>query len=182
MSCLPDAELLARFHAGDECALEVLFERYEPPLYHFLLGVLRDHHQAEDALQETFIKAVENGHGVQPDKFKSWLFTVGFREAMLLKRKQKRDPRMTLEPSFERADDDFLGPEDLAVQGEQAHRLRQLLELLPTHQRDTIRARIYEGKRFREIAATQGCPLNTTLARMHEGLKRLRSLWEQHDG
>ena len=37
-----------------------------------------------------------------------------------------------------------------------------------------------EGKRFREIAASLGCPLNTALARMHEGLKRLRLLWEQN--
>ena len=41
-----------------------------------------------------------------------------------------------------------------------------------------IRKRVYEGKRFREIAADLKCPLNTALARMHEGLKRLRLLWE----
>ena len=41
-----------------------------------------------------------------------------------------------------------------------------------------IRQRVYEGKRFREIAESLDCPLNTALARMHEGLKRLRRLWE----
>jgi len=180
MSNLTDAELLARFRAGDECALEVLFERHEPPLYHFLLGMLRNHHQAEDALQETFIKALENCAGVQPPRFKSWLFTVGYREAMLIKRRQKRDPQHGLDTAGEQADD-LLGPDELVLNGEQAQRLRQLLEQLPTAQREVIRARIYEGKRFREIAATQGCPLNTTLARMHDGLKRLRSLWEQQN-
>jgi len=179
MPGLTDSELLIRFRAGDECALELLFERYEAPLYHFLLGMLRNHHQAEDALQETFIKALEKTGNVQPDKFKSWLFTVAFREAMLLKRKQKRDPHQAIDAADMTAD---LGPsaEDGLLQGEQIHQMRQLLEMLPPAQREVIRARIYEGKRYREIAATQGCPVNTTLARMHEGLKRLRSLWEQH--
>jgi RNA polymerase sigma-70 factor, ECF subfamily len=47
------------------------------------------------------------------------------------------------------------------------------------NQREVIRQRVYEGKRFREIAAALNCPLNTALSRMHEGLKRLRLLWEQ---
>ena len=45
--------------------------------------------------------------------------------------------------------------------------------------KEFIRQRVYEGKRFREIAADLHCPLNTALARMHEGLKRLRLLWER---
>jgi RNA polymerase sigma-70 factor (ECF subfamily) len=57
--------------------------------------------------------------------------------------------------------------------------LRQLLDRLPVAQREVILRRVYEGKRFREIAADLDCPLNTALARMHEGLKRLRLLWEK---
>ena len=51
------------------------------------------------------------------------------------------------------------------------------MERLPAPQREVIRQRVFEGKRFHEIAAALGCPLNTALARMHEGLKRLRNLW-----
>jgi RNA polymerase sigma-70 factor (ECF subfamily) len=36
---------------------------------------------------------------------------------------------------------------------------------------------LYEGKRFRDIATELGCPVNTALARMHQGLRRLRYLW-----
>ena len=71
------------------------------------------------------------------------------------------------------------GPPEELERREEAGRLRELLEQLPSMQREVIRARIYEGKRFREIAERMGCPLNTTLARMHQGLKRLRTLWEQ---
>ena len=49
-----DSDLLTRFRAGDGQALDTLLERYEPDLFPFLLGLLKDHHQAEDALQETW--------------------------------------------------------------------------------------------------------------------------------
>ena len=71
------------------------------------------------------------------------------------------------------------GPLVRAERGDDARRLRELLGHLPAAQREVIRQRVYEGKRFREIADDLGCPLNTALARMHEGLKRLRLLWEQ---
>ena len=71
------------------------------------------------------------------------------------------------------------GPLQQAERQDDLARLLHLLELLPAAQREVIRQRVYEGKRFKEIAATLNCPLNTTLARMHEGLKRLRVLWEK---
>ena len=55
-----DAALLARFRGGDASALDPLFARYEEPVFRFLFGVLRDHHAAEDALQETFVQALRN--------------------------------------------------------------------------------------------------------------------------
>jgi RNA polymerase sigma-70 factor (ECF subfamily) len=57
-----------------------------------------------------------------------------------------------------------------------ADRCRELLSQLPEPQREVIRLHLFEGKRFREIAEHLGCPLNTALARMHQGLKKLRLL------
>ena len=56
---------------------------------------------------------------------------------------------------------------------------RKLIELAL---QEVIRQRVYEGKKFREIAEALDCPLNTALARMHEGLKRLRLLWGDSHG
>src|SRR5437870_12704636 len=89
MTDLSDADLLRRFRAGDGTALDALFDRHETPLYCFLLGGLRDHHQAEDALQETFVRALERLGGVDPEHLRGWLFTVAYRQAMLTKRRQK---------------------------------------------------------------------------------------------
>ncbi len=181
MSDLSDAELLTRFRAGDDSALEALFERHEAPLYHFLLGMLRDSHQAEDALQETFVRALERLDGVDPDHLRGWLFTVAYHQAMLLKRRiAARQRRQGAAPSASGTADSLPGPLACAERQDDAGRLRELLERLPPAQREVIRQRIYEGKKFREIARDLDCPLNTALARMHEGLKRLRLLWGEN--
>jgi RNA polymerase sigma-70 factor, ECF subfamily len=177
MSDVADAELLARFRSGDEGALEALFERYEAPVFQFLVGMLRDHHQAEDALQETFVRALERLDGVDPHHLRGWLFTVAYHQAMLARRRQKKYFPCPLGRNG--AADPAPGPPRQAEQGEDARRMRELLDRLPPAQREVIRQRVYEGKRFREIAAALDCPLNTALARMHEGLKRLRLLWEE---
>jgi RNA polymerase sigma-70 factor (ECF subfamily) len=177
MKDLSDADLLARFRSGEGRALEELLTRYEAPLFQFLLGMLHDHHRAEDALQETFIRALERLDGVDPDHLRGWLFTVAYHQAMLLRRRTKNHAPCSLD---EQGVPDPAPPPALAAeQRDDVRRLRELLDLLPAVQREVIRQRVYEGKRFREIAAALGCPLNTALARMHEGLKRLRLLWEK---
>jgi RNA polymerase sigma-70 factor (ECF subfamily) len=173
-----DARLIARFRSGDESALTDIFQRYEVPLFQFLCGILRDHHQAEDALQETLVRALEHLDGVDDNHLRGWLFTVAYHQAMLYKRRQKKYAKV--EDDDDAVSDAQPGPSHLAEMMDDATRLRDLLEQLPPGQREVIRQRVYEGKRFREIAATLGCPLNTALARMHEGLKRLRLLWEQN--
>ncbi len=172
-----DALLLTRFRAGDSTALETLLARHEGPLFQFLVGMLRDHHLAEDVLQETFVRALERLDGVDGEHLRGWLFTVAYHQALLARRRLRARPAAALsaadEPAEKRA-----GPAELAARRDDARRVGNLLERLPAAQREVIRQRVFEGKRFREIAAALGCPLNTALARMHEGLKRLRLLWE----
>src|SRR5260370_41218269 len=93
MSNVSDATLLARFHGGDSDALELLFARYEAVLFQFLVGMPKDHHRAEDALQETFVRALSRLDGVDPDHLRGWLFTVAYHQAMLVKRREKSGPR-----------------------------------------------------------------------------------------
>jgi RNA polymerase sigma-70 factor (ECF subfamily) len=110
---------------------------------------------------------------------RGWLFTVAYHQAMLARRQQKA--RMTsLYEDNGPLPDPTPAPWLQAAAHDDARRLQELLQQLPANQREVIRQRIYEGKRFREIAATLHCPLNTALARMHVGLKRLRLLWEQN--
>lgn len=173
----PDADLLSRFRTGDDAALGALYERYEGPVFRYLFSVLRDHHRAEDALQETFVQALRKAEGLDPEKFRGWLFTVAHQQAMLLLRKERRAPAP--------AADVLLGlvdaaepPTELAGRVDDLRAVRELLALLPAGQQAVIRMRVFDGLTFREVADKLGCPLNTALGRMHDGLRTLRNLWE----
>lgn len=175
---MDDGALLRRFQSGDAAALDALLERYETSLFHFLLGILRDRHQAEDVLQETWCRALEKLDGVDATHFKGWLYTVAYHEAMLHKRKAKR---RSTGPIVADVADLAPGAEALIQEREDAQKLRTMIDQLPHQQRSVLLQRIYEGKRFREIADEEGCPLNTALARMHDGLKKLKLMWgEEH--
>src|SRR5215472_9435932 len=99
MTDVSDAELLSRFRSGTPSALETIFERYEGPLFQFLVGILRDHHQAEDALQETFVRALERLDSVDPGHLRGWLFTVAYHQALLVRRRRKSRPADRLDSS-----------------------------------------------------------------------------------
>ncbi len=167
---------------GDENALAALLDRYEPTLFPFLVGMLKNYHQAEDALQETWYRALQNLDKVDIDHFRGWLFTVAYHQAMLIKRKQKsqgtaqycRDGATLLAETLVDASP---CPSQQVQDQDDLEKAKILLDRLSPAQRDVISQRIFEGKRFREIAETLNCPVNTALARMHEGLKRLRRLW-----
>jgi RNA polymerase sigma-70 factor (ECF subfamily) len=172
-----DAVLLARFRAGDADALAALYTRHEQAVFHFLLGMLRHPHDAEDALQETFIQALRKSDSVTDDKLRGWLFAVAHQQAVLLKRRAKRRPELASAAVLH----SWLGIDDPVAAGESADTaaaLHGLLDRLPAAQQAVIRLRIFEGLRFREVAERVGCPLGTALARMHEGLKTLRLLWD----
>ena len=172
-----DALLLARFRAGDSDALAVLYGRYEQPIFLFLLGMLRHPHDAEDALQETFIQALRKSDAIVDSTLRGWLFSVAHQQAILLKRKAGRAPELAPAALLQ----GWLGGDDHTAACESAETtatLNALLSELPESQQAVIRLRIFEGLRFREVAERLGCPLNTALARMHEGLKKLRLLWE----
>ena len=122
-----DAELLSRLRSGNSCALETICERYEAPLCQFLVGILRDHHQAEDALQETFVRALERLDGVDPDHLRGWLFTVAYHQAMLAKRRQRARLPSVHEHNGT-VTDPAPGPWLQAAARDDARRLRQLLD------------------------------------------------------
>src|SRR5262245_42749324 len=140
MTELSDPELLSRYHAGEAGALDALFERHESPLYCFLLGILHNPHQAEDALQETFVRALERLDGVDPEHLRGWLFTVAYHQAMLLRRREAgraKHVRFAADPAPEEsAATSQPGPLENAQREEEAARLRELLEKLPANQRE----------------------------------------------
>ncbi len=77
--------------------------------------------------------------------------------------------------------DDGVDPFD-ALQGQELRLVvRDLVERLPSAQRDAVQMRFREGLTFQEIAERQGVPLNTALGRVHDAIKRMRQQLEALD-
>lgn len=172
-----DAALLARLRAGDPAALGPLFDRYEGPLFRYLFGLLRDAAAAEDALQDTFVLALRKAEAVDDDTLRGWLFTVAHQQALVELRRRKSRPAAD-EVQVLALLDDTRNPATVAEAADTAAAVRRILAELPAAQQAVIRLRLFEGLRFREVAERLGCPLNTALARMHDGLRNFRALWE----
>ncbi|MGH7127072.1 MAG: RNA polymerase sigma factor, partial [Planctomycetaceae bacterium] len=102
---------------------------------------------------------------------KGWLFRVAYNEAMLIRRRRKRQEKSIgqLVDATSRED----RPENRLVRNETVERVRLALERLPAEQRQVVRMRIYEDKTFAAIAAEIGAPLGTVLTRMRLALKKL---------
>lgn len=157
----------------DPAVVAALFLEHGEELRRFLVGILRDHNTAADALQATFSKAIERGRMAREDTQKGWLFRVAYNEAIVIKRRQAVQTRATNALGAVGEKESVL-PDASLLDKEEAGRVRAALETLPIDQREVVRMRIYEEKKFAEIAAELRVPLGTVLTRMQAALKKLR--------
>jgi RNA polymerase sigma factor (sigma-70 family) len=166
----------------DPAVVTALYECYAEELRLFLTGVLRNADLADEALQNTFAKAVESGHTAREESVKGWLFQVGFREAILLRRRGQVHDRSLRAMARGQGGDEFGAPDDRLVHSEMVQQVRQALTELPADQRQVVEMRIYEDKTFAAIAEELSAPLGTILTRMRLALKRLSRRLESDQG
>lgn len=159
----------------DPAVVAALYVEHAEELRYFITGVLRDPDLAVDVLQNTFSKAMQQGHCVQRQSLKAWLFRVAYNEAMLFRRKQAVGDRASRKLAEEPVK--LESPPDAPLhRWETVQAVRQALERLPAEQQQVVRMRIYDQKRFCEIAAELELPLGTVLSRMQLAQKKLRHM------
>ncbi len=161
----------------DASTVAALFLEHADELRRFVYGILRDHDAAGDVLQATFTKVVERGHTAREETLKGWLFRVAFNEAIVVKRKQGVR-RRAIDAIAAEPQPDAPPPDQRLVRFEDVERVRAALETLPAEQRQVVRMRMYENKKFAEIASELQWPLGTVLTRMQAALKKLRKALE----
>jgi len=173
-----DAVLAAWAGAGDEAALEALFERYRRPLYAYFNRMLNhDTMSADDLFQELWIKIIRKLPAYRESgKFSAWLFRIAHNLALEHFRRLKSRSKLGVHTSDGELPDcagDVPAPETVLAGKDLELRLELLLNELPAEQREVFHLR-QNGLSFKEIAETQQCPLNTALGRMHNVMKYLQ--------
>ena len=144
-----DKELVAACRAGDRLALERLLTPHEKPLYHLCLGVLRNAADAEDAVQETFLRAMRGLAGFRGDaSFRTWLQRIAVN--VCIEWKRSRRPTAPIEAA-ERMAGAASGFEEATIR----HQLAlDALGCLSAAQRAALILKEVQGLSVEEIAAT----------------------------
>ncbi len=158
----------------DSDEVDRLFHEHGLSLRRFLTALLRDGHQAEEALQRTFQQTILFGQGVSIDSQRAWLFRVGYNEAMAIRRRENLDER-SLRKLAATAPRYGLPADTRLVRDEEIRRVQEALKALPPDQQVVVTMRTYEQKTFQQIAKELQIPLGTVLTRMRLGLKKLHT-------
>ncbi|MEM7791038.1 MAG: sigma-70 family RNA polymerase sigma factor [Verrucomicrobiota bacterium] len=159
---------------GDITAIRELFQRYEDRLFRYLWQMLRHQQDSEDALQETFRKALKAMPRYEErNQFKSWLFRIGHNTALNVIQKRKRMSELDEEAS-DILVADGRNPAEALAKRERTEVLSRAVNNLPESEREVVSLRMQAELSFVEISNLQRVPLGTVLARMHRAKEKLR--------
>jgi RNA polymerase sigma-70 factor (ECF subfamily) len=151
--------------------------------YNLARWLVHNEHDAEDLVQEAYMRAFKSFGGYYGGNARSWLLTI-VRNTCYTWLQKNRVLNRT-EPIDDKLDDlglDFADPEVLLLQSVDAQIVRQSLKDLPVEFREVVVLREMEGFSYKEIADVIDLPLGTVMSRLARGRKRLHTLLSERMG
>jgi RNA polymerase sigma-70 factor (ECF subfamily) len=168
-----DLALVRRFQAGDERAFDLLVEEHRRDVYRLSHRLLRNHADADDLAQETFLRAYRSLARFRGESvFRTWLTRIVLNLVADRRKSRATRQQVSLEDVPEKdlprtPASTFAGP----ILEEVLHRA---VSQLPSRQKETLILRIFQEMKFQEIAAVMGCTVGTAKANFFHALKGLR--------
>lgn len=182
-----DQDLISRYLAGHESALEQLIRRHKNRVFAYILMVVKDKELAEDLFQDTFIKVINtfrSGQYKEEGKFIQWVMRISHNLIIDYFRKSKRIPVVENNDDFdifEKVRIPVESTEDKIIM-EQIHQdVKNLIEYLPKEQKEVLVMRHYGDMSFKDIAEVTNVSINTALGRMRYALINLRKLIKEKE-
>ena len=174
------AALLPAVARGNVSAFEELYDRYASTVYGLLLRILANADDAQEVLQETFVKAWSSAKMFDAVRGSeaAWLISIarsrGIDRLRSRRLRNEREDEAGREVSVRSSFIDQTTGADRAIQSEECRAVRAALAELPEAQRVALELAYFEGLSQSEIAAKLGEPLGTIKTRMQLGMKKLR--------
>jgi RNA polymerase sigma factor (sigma-70 family) len=180
MDTLSDEALLAGLAAGDPDDAAAFVRRFQRRVYGLALTILRDPDLADDAAQETFVRAWRHAAGYDPRRGRvaAWVLTIARNVAI----DRSRTLRLAADDP-----DVIVSRLDGARQGAmpdvgERERVHRALAALPDEQRRALVLAVYGGRTAREISEIDDVPLGTVKTRIRTAMSTLReTLGAVHD-
>jgi len=175
---LKDEEIL-RGSLDQPAMFEILVEKYQEPLMRAALRVVRGREEAEDIVQEAFVKMYKNADKFQKldgIEFKSWAYKVTINTAITHYRKLKRGEFLAEDPAvFQEAGGEHLDTRvSLAADAKAA--VAKVLGSMPGHLRSVLHRYYMEDKSYRTIAKEENISIPTLKMRLFRAKKLFRKL------
>lgn len=168
------SHLISRVALRDQQAFRQLYGATSAKLFGVCLRVLRNRTDAEDVLQEIYVKIWHNAGKYQVSGYSpiTWLVAVARNQA--IDRIRGRKPGQADLSAAEDIADTGPTPEQFALLGGEAERLRHCLEKLSAGRAEAVKAAYMEGYSYQELAERLGQPINTVRTWLRRSLISLR--------
>jgi RNA polymerase sigma-70 factor, ECF subfamily len=177
MSQQDDWMLMHRVAAGDERAVAELYDRFGSLVYKVARQFLSSQAEAEDAVQEVFIRLWQTADRYDPRRAKlvTWVMLIARRHLIdRIRRSAVRPTESAMETTDMSATASHEAPDRRPQEEERAVRLRQRIAELPELQRIVIERAYLQGFTLREVSEQLNAPLGTVKSALSRGLERLR--------
>ena len=167
-----DRRLAALALAGDDTAFTYLFNRYRDAIRRLFAQRLGGTTDADDLLQETFIKVYINLGRYNPDyTFGQWVYTIARNTFIDYMRRRQDD--LPIDERFAAPASNAPTPEESVINLQQRTQIERYLERLTPRYRRLVVLRFFDGLSYEEIAARLDLPLGTVKTQIHRARGRM---------
>jgi RNA polymerase sigma-70 factor (ECF subfamily) len=177
---ITDETLIAKFQKGDIQAYDTLVRRYKDQLLNYVYRFVGNRNDAEDLVQETFLRVYKNKHYYKEiAKFSTWVYTIAGNLAKTELRRRKRRKIFSVS-NFVNEERDFDIPDtdnnpESAVDGFlKDDIIQKAIEKLPAKFKEVILLRDVQGFAYEEISQILSIPLGTVKSRVNRGRLKLQ--------
>jgi RNA polymerase sigma-70 factor (ECF subfamily) len=188
-----EAEWIQLAREGDQAAFNHLVVAYQTPVYNLAYRMLGNAAEAEEAAQETFLRAYTHLHSYDPQRpFRSWLLSIGSHYC-IDRLRRRRVTWLSFEdeiaapegsnggaatPTQIRLASQQPNPESVVVQHEREDQVRQLLATLSPTDRAAITLRYWYDYSYEEIAQALNLTVSAVKSRLHRARRGLAEMME----
>jgi len=169
-----DDRLAMQARAGDAEAFDALVRRYEDRLLGFAYRMLHDMSDAQDVLQQTFLRAYRGLASYRPGgQFASWLYRIALNECRRRIGARRRQPTAPEEAAAYAHSDRSSDPEAQTIQNDRNRAIREAVMKLPDHYREAILLFYFEELSVAEMARAMGVSVTAAKVRLHRARAKL---------
>lgn len=177
---MKDEEIL-RASQTEPALFELLVERYQGPLIRAAFRVVRNHEEAQDIVQEAFVKIYRNVEKFQKYEgieFKSWAYKITINTAITHYRKLKRGEFLAEDPSVFEEPEQEVGDTRFSMAADAKVVVAKMLDQMPMHLRTVLERYYMEDKSYKTIAEEEQISIPTLKMRLFRAKKLFKKLSE----